>query len=65
MWISKKKLNAMLNKAYLEGLEFGKNQGRVEGLLSSATPNGIRKVLGLKPIVKGENNDIPCCTNDR
>lgn len=57
MWISKKKLNAMLNKAYLDGLEFGKNQGRIEGLLSSATPNDIRKVLGLNPIVKGENDE--------
>ena len=47
----------MLNKAYLDGLEFGKNQGRIEGLLSSATPNDIRKVLGLNPIVKGENDE--------
>ena len=50
MWISKKELDALLNKAYLSGYELGKKSGELEGILSTYTPNDIRRIIGLDPL---------------
>lgn len=56
MWISKKELNARINKAYMEGYSNGKNAGRLEMLCEQNTLNQLRMAMGLEPI-KEENDE--------
>ena len=49
-FISKKDLNKLLNKAYLEGYQLGLDSGRFEATIRRYSPNEIREILGLKPI---------------
>jgi len=46
-------INRLIAGWYANGYEAGYNQGKAEGLISSVTPNEIRKIFGLEPM-KGD-----------
>lgn len=50
MFISKKKYNAALNKAYIEGYELGRKTGVAKGFMDNHTINHIREMVGLPPL---------------
>jgi hypothetical protein len=50
--LTEKELNAKLNQSFLKGYNSGYNAGLNEGLFGKYTPNQIREVLGLNPIIE-------------
>lgn len=56
-FISKKDLNKLLNKTYLEGYQLGLDSGRFEATIRRYSPNEIREILGMKPIDIHEKGD--------
>ena len=49
-FISKKELDKLINKAFVEGYQLGLDSGRFEATIKRYSPNEIREILGLKPI---------------
>lgn len=56
-FISKKDLNKLLNKTYLEGYQLGLDSGRFEATVRRYSPNEMREILRLKPIDVREKGD--------
>ena len=52
MFISRKELNKIENRAFLRGYDAGKRDGEYEGLMKQYSPNDIRRILSLPPIEK-------------
>lgn len=55
MFISKKKYDAALNKAYIEGYELGRKTGAAEGFMDKHTMNHIREMFGLPPLAETDS----------
>ena len=49
-FISKRDLNKLINKSYLEGYQLGFDSGRFEATVKRYSQNEMREILGLKPI---------------
>lgn len=56
-FISKKELDKLTNKAFVEGYQLGLDSGRFEATVRRYSPNEIREILGLKPINICEKGD--------
>lgn len=57
MFLTKRQLDSLLNKAFMNGFEAGRNLGRVEYVNKNMTPNDIRESFGLKPIEHRKENE--------
>lgn len=56
-FISRKELDKLINKAFVEGYQLGLDSGRFETTVRRYSPNEIREILGLKPIDICEKGD--------
>ena len=56
-FISRKELDKLINKAFVEDYQLGIDSGRFEATVHRYSPNEIRKILGLKPIDICEKGD--------
>lgn len=56
-FISRKELDKLINKAFVEGYQLGIDSGRFEATVRRYSPNEIREILGLKPIDICEKGD--------
>lgn len=54
--LTKKELNARVNRAYLAGYDAGYSAGKQWSIFESTTINGFREALGLPPIEKTEDD---------
>jgi hypothetical protein len=50
--LTEKELNAKLNQSFLKGYNSGYNAGVIDGLFKKHTPNQLRELLGLNPIIE-------------
>lgn len=56
-FISRKELDKLINKAFVEGYQLGIDSGTFEATVRRYSPNEIREILGLKPIDICEKGD--------
>lgn len=56
-FISRKELDKLINKAFVEGYQLGIDSGRFESTVRRYSPNELREILGLKPIDICEKGD--------